>query len=127
GVGAPACRRCACERGGAASREPIACRSLRRRSLRGLPGLLPHVLALVADALALVRLGLADLADVRGDLADGLLVDAPDRDAGRRRYLELDPLRGPDHHRVGETERELEVGALQRRAVPHAHDLQALL
>src|SRR5207244_5920674 len=34
----------------------------------------PHVLALVADALALVRLRLADLADLGGRLADHLLV-----------------------------------------------------
>ena len=45
-------------------------------SLTSLSDLAADVLAGVADALALVGLGLAQLADVRGDLADQLLVDA---------------------------------------------------
>jgi hypothetical protein len=44
--------------------------------LTSLSDLAADVLAGVADALALVRLGLAELADVGGDLADELLVDA---------------------------------------------------
>ena len=51
--------------------------------LARLPGLLGDVLPEVPDALALVGLGLADLADVGGHLADGLLVDAPNDDAVR--------------------------------------------
>ena len=51
--------------------------------LAGLAGLAQDALALVADALALVGLGLADGADVGGDLADDLLVDAVDDDLGR--------------------------------------------
>ena len=47
--------------------------------LGGLAGLADDPLAGVADAFALVGLGLADLADVGGDLADQLLVDAPAR------------------------------------------------
>src|SRR5947209_5944987 len=49
-----------------------------------LTGLTPDHFTLVAHALALVRVGLAQLADLGGDLADLLLVDALDREAGRR-------------------------------------------
>src|SRR3546814_6715499 len=45
--------------------------------LARLSGLLGYVLASVPDALALVGLGLADLADVGGDLAERLLADYP--------------------------------------------------
>ena len=50
--------------------------------LTSLSDLAADVLAGVAHALALVRLGLAELADVGGDLADVLLVDALDRELG---------------------------------------------
>ncbi len=63
--------------------------------LRGLAGLAQHALAGVADALALVRLGLADLADVGRDLADELLVEAAHDDARRLRNLERDAGRAP--------------------------------
>ena len=56
--------------------------------LAGLAGLAADLLAGVADALALVRLGLAGRADLRGDLADELLVDADDGEAGRVLDLE---------------------------------------
>src|SRR5512133_3468147 len=46
--------------------------------LAGLAGLAADLLAGVANALALVRLGLAGRPDARGDLADQLLVDADD-------------------------------------------------
>src|SRR4051794_18557073 len=49
-------------------------------------------LALVADALALVGLRRAQLADVRGDLPDGLLVDAAHDHLGRGGHLEADAL-----------------------------------
>src|SRR6188768_2552556 len=61
-----------------------------RTSLARLSGLALDVLAGVPDALALVRLGLADLANVGGHLADLLLVDAPHDDPGRDGHLELD-------------------------------------
>src|ERR1700753_3918787 len=48
------------------------------------------VLALVADALALVRLGRAHLADLGGRLADHLLVGSLDEDLGRGGHLEGD-------------------------------------
>src|SRR5690242_17576966 len=79
-------------------------------SLGRLPGLPEHPLVGVADALALVGLGLADLADVGGDLADELLVGAPHRDAGRRRDLEGHPVGGVDVDRVREPELQLELG-----------------
>src|SRR3972149_7857866 len=96
-------------------------------TLRGLAGLLAHVLVLVADPLALVGLGLADLADVGGNLADLLLVVAAHNDRCGGRGLELDPL-GRNHvHRVGVSDLDLEVVALHRGAVADAHDRQALL
>src|SRR5262245_58315315 len=93
--------------------------------LRRLARLAQHALVGVADALALVRLGLADLADVGGDLADELLVEALHDDARRRRHLELDPCWRVDVHRVREPE--LEVDARRAGgggAVADADDLE---
>src|SRR6266511_4158966 len=114
-------RSCGARGPGASSRRPLL------RPLGGLPGLLADELALVPDPLALVGLGLADLPDVRGGLAHQLLVDAPDGDPGRRGDLELDPLRRPHVHGVGEPQGQLEVRLLQDGPVPHPHDLQSLL
>src|SRR5439155_11088697 len=97
------------------------------RSLCGLAGLLADVFALVAHALSLVRLGPADLADVRRDLTDHLFVVPADGDAVGRGDLELDPLGRLHGHGVREAERELDVRALQSGPVSHADDLQALL
>src|SRR5215203_342877 len=91
--------------------------SCSRRSLAGLAGLASDVLVAVAHALALVGLGLAQLADVGGHLADELLVDALDRDVRRRGDLELDAVGGLDVDGVAVPERELEVLALRRGAV----------
>src|SRR3546814_19935157 len=74
--------------------------------LARLSGLLGDVLAEVPDALALVGLGLADLADVGGDLADRLLVDAPDHYAVRSGHLEGDAGGGVDGHGMAEAKRE---------------------
>src|SRR5260221_6946996 len=115
GAAAPACPRCACARAGAASgatdwhNVSCSCSSLTSTSsyfvlllllaasLARLTGLHAHLLALIADALALVGLRLADRANVRGHLADELFVDAADRhlvcaldgerDALRRQHL----------------------------------------
>src|SRR3712207_6301503 len=83
--------------------------------------------SLVPDPLALVRLGLADLPDVRGDLADELLVGPAHDDRRRRRHLELDPvgLRHADRVRVPDLD--LEVLALERGTVADADDREALL
>src|SRR3954468_5156666 len=79
-----------------------------RRScpLAHLPG---DVLALVADALALVGLGRALLADVGGPLAHELLVDAPYDHARGLGHLELDAVGRLHRHGVGVAERQLEV------------------
>ena len=95
--------------------------------MRAYPTLRSDLLAAVADALALVGLRRAALADVRGDLADQLLVDPADDDLGRLRDLELDPLRRLDRDRVRVAERHLEVLAFQLRAVADALDLEPLL
>src|SRR5215212_3193312 len=96
-----------------------------RRScaLTNLPG---DVLALVADALALVGLRRPLLADDRGDLSDLLLGVALDDHARRLRHFELDALRRLDRHGVRVPERELEIAALERGAVADALDLQGL-
>src|SRR5690606_38824319 len=80
--------------------------------LTSLSGLAADDLARVAHALALVRLGLADLADVRCDLADLLLVDPADRELCRALDREADPLGGGHRHRVAEAECELQVRPL---------------
>src|SRR3954452_12304637 len=96
-----------------------------RRScaLADLPG---DVLALVADSLALVGLRRPLLADDGGDLADLLLVVALDDHARRLRHLELDALRRLDRHGMRVAERQLEVAALELRAVADALDLEGL-
>src|SRR5689334_17939555 len=100
-------------------------RGRRASSLGRLPGLPEHPLVGVADALALVGLGLADLADVGGDLADELLVDARHLDARRDGRGEGDALGGVDVHRVAEPQRHLEPrGRGGRGAVADAHDLE---
>src|SRR2546421_1079182 len=95
--------------------------SLRSRPLAHLSG---HVLALVADALALVGLRRPLLADRGGDLADELLGDPLDDHARGLRDLELDAVRRGDRHGVGEAERELEPLALELRPVADPVDLQ---
>src|SRR5262249_51451738 len=101
--------------------------SVRSSSLTCLAGLALHALAQVAHALALVRLGFADLADVGGHLPDCFLVDAPHRDAGRLRYLELDAVGRLHADGMAETERELDRAvALRGGAVADADNLELL-
>ena len=112
-------------------------RGLGRSVLRGLSGiailtslsdLAADLLAGVPDALALVGLGLAELADVRCHLADGLLVDALDREPGRALDGERDAVGGVEDDRVAVAERELELRrALGHDAVADADDLEPLL
>src|SRR5918911_4093459 len=92
-----------------------------------LPDLATHVLALVTDALALVRPGRANRPHLGGRLADLLLVDALHDDLRRRGHLEADPGAGLDDDGVRETDVELERGPAQRGAVADALDLEALL
>src|SRR5690349_25060233 len=92
--------------------------------LTSLPGLAADLLARVPHALALVGVWLAQLAYVRGNLADLLLVDALDDESGRGFHPEGNPVWRSDHHRVTEAERELQAGAPGLHAVAHADDLQ---
>src|SRR5436309_2135889 len=82
--------------------------------------------AVVADALALVRLGLADLPDVGGGFPDLLLVDPGDDETCRCLDREADALRRLHGDGVAEPERELEVRALGLHAVTGADDLEGL-
>jgi len=73
------------------------------------------------------RLRRADLPDLGGRLADHLLVDPLDDDLRRLRDVELDALAGLDRDRVRVADRELEVRALELRAVTDTLDLEVLL
>src|SRR6266571_5589308 len=92
--------------------------------LPSLPDLAAHLLAGVTHALALVRVGLAELADVRGDLADRLLVDPLHDEPGGGLHPQGDPVRRVDRHRVAVAERALHPAALGLHPVPDADDLQ---
>src|SRR3954470_17364572 len=106
----------------------LCCFSEIAMSLTSLSDLAADVLAGVPDALALVRLGLAELADVGGDLADQLLVDALDAEAGLVLDRERDAVGRVEDDRVAVAELELQLGgALGQDAVAHAHDLELLL
>src|SRR5262245_33537477 len=94
--------------------------------LTSLPGLAADLLARVPHALALVGVWLAKLADVRGDLADLLLVNALDDEPGGGLDPEGDPFGRAHHHRVAETERELQVPAPGLHPVANADDLEGL-
>src|SRR3954469_7322611 len=94
-------------------------------SLAGLAGLAHHVFAAVANPLALVGLGLAELADVGGHLADQLLVDALDAEPRLVLDREGDAVGGVEDDRVAVAELELQLGrALGQDAVAHADDLE---
>src|SRR6266566_5771081 len=72
--------------------------------LPSLSNLAADLLALVPHALALVWIGLAELAYVGRDLADLLLVDSLYRQPGGCLDRELDPVRRLDRDRVAEAE-----------------------
>src|SRR5207237_7630591 len=95
-----------------------------RADLAGLACLAADVLARVLHALRLVRVRDAQRADLRGDLADGLLVRTRDAHFLRRLEREADAGRRIDLDRVREAERELELLAGERRAVARAADLE---
>src|SRR5437773_6001662 len=84
-------------------------------------------LAAVAHSLALVGLGRALRANLGGDLAHQLLVDAGDDDLGLRRRRHLDALGHLLHHRVREAERQIELVALRLRTESDADQRKALL
>src|SRR5271166_3920433 len=72
--------------------------------LTSLPDLAADLLALVPHALALIGVGLAELADSRGHFAHHLLVDALDDEPRGRLDPERDALRRLDGHGVAEAE-----------------------
>src|SRR5437879_1399039 len=77
--------------------------------------------------LALVGLGRALRANLGGDLAHQLLVDAGDDDLGLRRRRHLDALGHLLHHRVREAERQIELVALRLCTESDADQRKALL
>src|SRR5882672_867717 len=88
-----------------------------------LSDLAADLLALIANALALVGVRAAQAADVRRDLADFLLVDTRDRELGGRLHREGDALRRLDQHGMAVAKRELEGAALELHAIADAEDL----
>src|SRR5919112_274800 len=94
--------------------------------LAGLADLAPDLLVAVADALALVGLRRPYATDLRGHLADALLV-YPAHDDGRRvGDLELDALARLDQDGVREPYLQVHVAPLQRGPVADARDLERL-
>src|SRR6185436_14085973 len=102
------------------------CVLLLAADLAGLAGLAADLLAGVAHALALVGLRLAGRADLRGDLADQLLVDADDREAGRVLDLEADALGRVDLDGMAVAQVERQLLPVERGAIADARDLEAL-
>src|ERR671924_608486 len=91
-----------------------------------LPDLPPDVLALVADALALVGLGRPDAPHLGCDLSHLLLVDALDEDLRRRRDLERDPGRRIEDDGMREADAELQRRPAERGTVADTLDLELL-
>src|SRR5688572_21151027 len=84
-------------------------------------------LAGIFHALALVGLRRTVAADLRGHLADLLLVDARNDDLGGLRRRHLDVVRDGVVDIVAVAERQAEILALCGRAIADAADLKALL
>src|SRR5450631_3489004 len=95
--------------------------------LTGLSDLAADLLACVANALALVGVGFTQLANVRGDLANELFVNALDREAGGVLDDEGDAFGRLDGDRMAVAKGELEVAPLDGHPVTGAVDLQLLL
>src|SRR5437667_11939167 len=85
------------------------------------------VLVAVFHALALVGLRRTESVDLGRDLADLLLVDPGHDDLGRSRRHDRDAVRDRIADLVAEAEQELQVLALNRRAIAHPADLQPTL
>src|SRR5271165_998362 len=81
----------------------------------------------IFHALALIRFGTAERADLRGDLAYLALVDAGDGDFGRLGSRDRHARRDRVHDIVAVAERKLQVLARHRRLVADAVDLELLL
>src|SRR6266850_1543747 len=96
------------------------------RPLAGLPGLAADLLAAVHDALALVRLGRPEPAEIGGHLSDVFVRDAGDRELGRVLHVDRDALGRfePDGMRVAEAQHQLV--ALLRDAIADTNQLEVL-
>src|SRR5664280_2252810 len=94
--------------------------------LAGLAGLAADHLAGIADALALVWLGLPGCPDAGGNLADELLVDPEDGQLERGLHLEADAVRGHDLDGMAVPEVELQLVPDLLGAVADTRDLEAL-
>src|SRR5216684_5871090 len=82
----------------------------------------------VLDAFALVRVGLAERADLGSGLTDFLLVDAGDRDvAALRLDDDLDPCRDRETHRMRVTELEDDFLPFDLGAVADTNDVELAL
>src|SRR4051812_16792741 len=99
--------------------------SLRFRSR--LPCLLLQDLARVPDTLLLVRIRLAEAADIGRDLSDELPIDAADRDVRLLVDRDVDSWRHVEHHGVRVAKGEHDLLALHLRAVPDADDVELAL
>src|SRR5580704_9351057 len=97
--------------------------------LRGLARLLAHLLALVAHALASVRLRRPEAANLCGRLTHHLFVRTREDEQCSLRVagdLAFDPLGQREEDRVRKPEAEVDRRALQLRAVPRPDELQRL-
>src|SRR5882724_2979124 len=92
-----------------------------------LAGLLLQHFAGVAHALLLVRIGLAEAADVRGDLTDQLAIHAGDGDVRLLVDRDVDPVRDIEDDRVRVPEREDDLLALHLGAIADADDVELAL
>src|SRR5690606_17024787 len=90
----------------------------------GLAGLTTDHFEVVLDALALVGLRRLQLADARRELADLLLVTAPDDHGRRVRQLDVEALGHVDHDLVREAEAERQLATRSLRLVADADDLE---
>src|SRR5277367_2970026 len=97
--------------------------------LRGLARLLADLLALIAHALASIRLRRPEAADLGGRLTHDLFVRTrEDEQCSLRvaRDLAFDPLGQREEDRVREAEREVDRRALELRAIAGPDELQSL-
>src|ERR1700687_3353170 len=90
----------------------------------GLAFLATHLLIVVTNTLALVRLRLAHAPNLRGKLADLLLVRAADDDRGRIHQFNRDAIRRLHLNRVGIADREDNAFLVHTRLVTDALDLE---
>src|SRR6187431_973400 len=109
------------------SRRSFLVRICMARLCSRLADLLLQNLARIPHALLLVRIGLAEPADVRRDLSDELPVDPGHRHVRLLLDGDIDTRWDVEDHRMGIPEREDHLLALDLRAVSDADDVELLL